>query len=175
MPNLKRLVPALALSALLAGCATPAMPVQRQEYAELKDSRTFEHEFPTVWKGIERVFAKHKVTERDPAKVTEMELRSLSARTLRTDWIVGQSRDKYVEFKVNDSPRRKQLQMRFRYTVEAKRSLGGADVRVRMDEEIERVRPDGSPAGWDRAERIDTSRVNEVLDQIQQAILSAAP
>ena len=175
MPILTRAVSALFLAALLTGCATRAMPVQRQEYAELKDSRTFEHEFPVVWKGIERVFAKHKVTDRDPAKVNEVELRSLAARTLRTDWIIGQSRDKYVEFKVNDSPRRKLLQVRFRYTVEAKRSMGGADVRVRMDEEIERVRPDGSPAGWDRAERVDSSRVSEVLDQIQQAILSAAP
>lgn len=175
MPILTRAVSALVLAALLTGCATRAMPVQRQEYAELKDSRTFEHEFPVVWKGIERVFAKHKVTDRDPAKVNEVELRSLAARTLRTDWIIGQSRDKYVEFKVNDSPRRKLLQVRFRYTVEAKRSMGGADVRVRMDEEIERVRPDGSPAGWDRAERVDSSRVSEVLDQIQQAILSAAP
>lgn len=157
-----------------AGCASK-MPVKKQAYAELKDFRTFEYEFPVVWKAIEKTFENHQVTARHPRKVSVLELKSLPKRDLDTDWILGQSRDKYVEYKVNDSPRRKLLGVRFRYHVEASRSLGGTDVRVRMDEEIERVKPNGDTAGWDSVDKIDTSRVNEILNQIDQAILSAAP
>lgn len=158
----------------LSGCSS-TMPVKKQEYAVLKDSRTYEADFPTVWKAIEKTFAKHQVVSRSPKSVDAVEMKSLAERTLETDWIIGQSRDKYVEFKVNDSPRRKLLQVRFKYQVEAKRSLGGTDVRVKMSEEIERVKPNGQTAGWDSVSEIDTSRVNEILDQIAQAQLSAAP
>jgi len=159
---------------IMTGCSH-TLPIKKQEYAVLKDTRTFEREFPEVWKGIEKTFRRYKVTSRNPSKVDAVEMKSIEERSLETDWIMGQSRDKYVEFTVNDSPRRKLLQVRFRYQVEAKRSLGGTDVRVKMEEEIERVKPTGQTAGWDRVSEIDTSRVNEVLDQMDQAMLSAVP
>lgn len=155
------------------GCSS-TREVKTQAYAVLKSHRTYEYEFPVVWKGIEKAVSGLKVTDRDPEEVDPVEMRKLDRRTLETDWVYGQSRDKYVEYKVNDSPRKKYLQTRTRYKVDARSQIGGVDVAVILSEEIERLNEDGSPAGYEGAEA-DSSRASEMLDKIQNAILSAAP
>jgi hypothetical protein len=163
---------ALGLGALSCS-SSPA--VKKVAYAELKSEKTFEHEFPAVWKAIEKTFDKYKVVERDPEEVEALEWKDLRERSLETDWIYGQSRDKYIEYKVNGLPKRKNLQTRVKFELEAKRTLGGTHVRVSIEEEIERLKLDGSSAGWDSVEQIDSSRTNEIIEKIGVAILSAAP
>ena len=177
MTAASRLVPLAALALVFglwgAGCSSgPA--VKTQAYAQLKSERTFEHEFPVVWHGIESAFRKSKVVDRDPEEVNEVELKQLSKRTLETDWTYTQSRDKYVEYKVNGTPRRKQLQMRVKYEILAKRVIGGTDVVVKATEEVEKLKEDGSPDGYEEMEP-DTSRTAEILDKINLAIMAAAP
>lgn len=164
------ILPLLALTACSSG-----PPVQEQAYAKLRDARTFEYDFPTTWKAIEAAFSNYKVTNRDPADVGVLDMKKLTRRRLDTDWIYGQSRDKYIEYKVNDLPRKQYLQTRVRYALTASSVLGGTEVRVKTDEEIERLKPDNTTAGFDKAADVDTSRPAEMLDRINQALLSAAP
>jgi hypothetical protein len=158
--------------ALASSCAsTPT--VRRQAYADLREKWTFESELPTVWKGIEKAFEHYRVTQRDPSEVSPLEMKHLRERTLETDWILGQSRDKYIEFKVNDLPKKQYLQTRVRFQVRASRVLGGTEVAVHTDEELERLSIDGSVKGWEETDSRDTSRTNEMLEKIKLAILSA--
>jgi hypothetical protein len=94
---------------------------------------------------------------------------------LETDWIQAQSRDKYVEFKVNDIPQKRYLWTRIKYKVIAESSLGGTQVTVNTQEEVERLNQNGTSAGYEKVSEIDPSRPNEILEKIQMAILSAAP
>lgn len=169
----------LALMAALtlgSACATgdKSRPVKAQGYAELRNTRTFEYELPTVWKAIENVMRNHKVTERDPSEVDALEMRKLARRTLDTEWFYAQSRDKYQEYEANGSPRKVYLQTRIKYRVEAKRSIGGTDVTVKTLEEVERLNPDGTPEDYETSDSPDPSRANEILDRINQVILSGA-
>jgi hypothetical protein len=135
----------------------------------------YEYEFPVVWKGIESAMRNYSIVERDPADVDDVELKRLTKRTLETDWIQTHSRDKYIEFKVNDVPQKRYLWTRIKYNITAQTALGGTQVTVHTQEQVERLKADGTSAGYDKVDTVDTSRPNEVLERIQMAILSAAP
>lgn len=153
------------------GCSTAA-PVKTQQYAALKTARTFEYELPLVWKGIEHSLRNNKITEREPEEVDETRWPKLMERTLTTDWVYSESRDKYVEFKINDSPRKKYLQIRHRYRIQAKRVMGGTEVAIRPQEEVEKVDTrTGAPVGYEEMEA-DSSRSAEMLERIQNGIFS---
>jgi len=164
----------LSVSAGFLGCSS-GPEVKKQEYAQLRDNRVYEYEFPIVWKGIESAFRNFSVADRDPADVDAVELKRLSKRTLETDWIQTQSRDKYVEFKINDVPQKRYLWTRIKYKVIAESALGGTRVTVRTQEEVERLKDNGTPDGYEKVAEVDSSRPNEILEKIHMAILSAAP
>ena len=171
------LVALAAFSMTLAGCASSGPVVQQEKYAKLSSSRYFDYEFPTVWKGIEETFRNYKVTDRDPSDVDSIEMKKLRRRSLETDWIYGQSRDKYAETNIGGIPRRINLQTRVKYEVIAEVRIGGTQVTVNPHEEVEKLNDDGSPNGYESVpdESIDPSRANEILEKINMAILSAAP
>ena len=146
-------------SSLLSGCSS-TRPVKAQAYAKLNSERTFENDLPTVWKAIDATFRNFKIVSRDP---------------FETDWIYSQSRDKYVEYKVNNFPRKQYLQTRLKYLVKANSVMGGVHVEVVTTEEVEKLKENGTPAGYDASESPDSSRANEILEKIQNSILSAAP
>jgi hypothetical protein len=171
-PNTLLLI--FSLTFFAVGCAH-SMPVKTQAYAKLKGERTFENDLPETWKAIEAALKDHKITKRDPDEVDDGDWRGLKGRTLETDWIYSQSRDNYVEYKVNGFPRKKYLQERFKYEVEAMRVVGGTDVEVKLAEEIEKLKDDGSSAGYSPVKDPDTSRAGEFLDKINQALLAAHP
>lgn len=162
------------LSIGLSSCSSK-MDVKQQKYAKLKDSRVFENEMPDVWKAIEEVFRNYHVTDRDPNKVDGLELRKLKKRTLETDWSSTQSRDKYIEYKVNGFPRKQYLWTRMKFKIIAEAVLGGIQVTVKDVEEIQRLNQDGSDAGYETADAVDSSRTSEILDKIQAQILAAPP
>lgn len=165
---------ALSLSLASVACSS-GPPIKSQAYAKLNERRTYEYEIPVVMRGIEKALSGLKVVRRDPEEVTDLEARKLTSRRYETDWIYGQSRDKYVEYTVNDSPRRKLLQTRYKFTIEALSRIGGTDVSVRLTEEIERLKEDGTPADYVNSDEPDTSRVAEMLEKIQLGILMAPP
>jgi len=158
-------------SAVLAGCSS-GPDIKKEAYAQLKDQRTFEYEFAVVWKGIEDTVRNWKITDRDPSKVDAVEMRHLRHRTLKSDWIYTRSTDKYVEYKVNDLPRKTFLQTRLRYVIDAQTVLGGVQVTVHTNEEVEKLNNDGSPDGWATVDQVDSSRASNLLDQINQSILA---
>jgi hypothetical protein len=173
---------AVALAAVLAmtlglgaGCASSGPPVKSQSYAVLKNTRNFESDFSVVWKAIENSMRGLKVTDRDPETVDANEMRKLSHRTLKTDWFYTQSRDKYQQYESNGSPRKVYLQTRIKYEIDARRVMGGVDVTVSTSEEVEKLKKDGTPDGYDKADQPDPSRASEILDKIQGGILSATP
>ncbi len=175
MKNSRVFLLASLLASILLGSCSSSPPIKQEAYAKLSDHRTFELDFPAVWGGIENVFKEHVVKERDPEKVTDRELQNMKERKLKTDWAYTQSRDKYQEYKVNNTPRKRYLQLRVKYEVVAKAVLGGADVQILTTEEIEKLKPDGSSDGYSKVKNVDPSRPSEILEKINLAILSAQP
>lgn len=165
---------AFGLFAFASACSS-APRVQQQAYAKLNNEHTYEYEFPDVWKALETSFRNYKVADRDPSEVDPVEMKRITQRKLETDWILGQSRDKYIEYKINGSPRKQYLQTRVKYTVQVDRVIGGTHVLVKTNEEIERLNKDGTPAGWDSTGNIDPSRAAEVLDKIGQSLNAGIP
>ena len=168
-----------ALCALFfsGACATPS-PVKTQAYASLKNQRTFESELPVVWKATTKVFENYKLVSRDPKESEESDPVEMNRRTeasLESDWSYAQSRDKYVEYKVNGSPRKKYLQIRTKAKVVLKKSIAGTEVTVLPSEEVEKMMPNGTSDGYTSVEKPDSSRASEILDKIYNAILAAAP
>jgi hypothetical protein len=147
--------------------------VKQQAYATLPAHRVFEFEFPVVWNGIEIALKNQKIIVQDPKDVSTLELKKLTKRSLETDWIYSQSQDKYQEYKINDSPRKKALQVRYRYFLKAKSVLGGTEVVIQTEEEIERLNSDGTSAGYSETDAEDSSLSSGLLDKIQFAILAA--
>ena len=164
---------AVSIGISLTACSSPP-PLKKLAYAELPDQRDFEHEFSTVWHSIEKALRGQKILERDPEEANEVELKRLSKRTIETDWIYAESRDKYQEYQVNGTPRRKPLMIRYKAEVIATRILGGTNVQVKAREEVERLKADGASAGYDTTEP-DSSRAAELLEKINLAVLSATP
>jgi hypothetical protein len=169
-PFISSLLLSLALASISAGCAT-SLPYKTQQYAAHKTDRVFEQEMKVVYKAIEKAFEKQKFVSKNPKKVTPSELSQLTEATWETDWIYSQSRDKYVEYEVNSVPKRKPLQVRLKQKITAKHSIAGIQVFVETEEELERLKSDGTPNGYVEVEP-DSSRAAEVLDRIQLSILS---
>jgi hypothetical protein len=161
----------LTLTQVLFSCAS-SMPVETQKYATLRTSLDFEYPFDVTWKGIETSLAGFKVTERDPETLSLTELRNATKRTLETDWINSKSKTRYVEYKVNDLPRKKYLQVRYKYSIEATAKPGATKVTISTDEEIELLKQDGTSNGWESAKVSDTARANALLEQIKLSLLA---
>jgi hypothetical protein len=156
---------------LLWGC-TQAPPIKTLAYGDLSSEKTFEYSFPTVWKGIEEAFRKYKINERDPSDATPSELKKLTRRTLETDWIYGESRNKYEETQINGIPKKIPLQGRYKFKLVATRNLAGVLISIQVEEEIEGIHSDGSSAGYHSTGAPDPSRAAELLNKINNSILS---
>jgi hypothetical protein len=162
-----------AISVSTFSSCSSAPEVKQEDYAKLKDARMFEYEFPVVWHAIEDALHGYVVTNRDPNKVGIVEMKKIRQRTIDTDWVYSRSTEKYIEYKVNDSPRKIYLQTRTRYHLTARTVLGGVEVAVDPQEEIEKLKEDGSSQGFVSADAPDRTLASTMLDKINQAILAA--
>lgn len=162
----------LMASNWVTGC-TSTPPLKTQAYAKLSHKRTFEAPFPDVWQAIERSLQNYKVLKQDSDDKTDgVPSRKASSGVIQTDWVYGQSRDKYQEYSINGSPRKIELPARFKYQIKAKSILGGTQVTIETSEEVEKVHSDGSPAAYSSTDNPDPSRASELLDKIQLNLLS---
>ncbi|MBC7692726.1 MAG: hypothetical protein H7222_13270 [Methylotenera sp.] len=172
---MKRILPlellSLSVLSVFAGCSH-SQPIKAQQYAPMKNHRTFEYELPTVWKAIQDVFREYKVS--DQQLHDTQDLRKATEVSLETDWSYSLSREKFVEYTLNDKPKKRYLQTRTRQKVIAKRSMGGTDVLIDVTEEVENLKPNGSSDGYNKASHPDPGRAGDTLDQIEHSILSAA-
>ncbi len=163
-----------AMILLMSACASSPV-VKSQDYAKMPGSHFYEHEFPSVWKGVEAALKNYKILERDPEEVSSVEMKNLTQRTLETDWIYSQSQDKYQEYQVNGSPRKKYLQLRYKHEIVAKRAVGGTEIAVKTVEEIEKLKPDGTSLGFSQSDSTSPSLSHDLLEKINLAVLSNPP
>lgn len=159
--------------AMAAGCASGGGKVEKQAYAKLQGSSTLEYDFPAVWKGIEAAVRGQKVVERDPEEVDPIEMKNLTHRKLETDWVYTRSTEHFQAYKVNGLPRKTYLQARVRYKIDAQSVMGGTQVSVRVDQEIEKLKEDGRSDGYSPVDEVSSNVAAEMLEKIRLAVLSA--
>lgn len=155
----------------LMGCSS-SPEVQRQDYATLPTEWTFEQDLKTVWRGIEKALSNQRIAERDPGEVAHNEWSSLRERTIQTGWIYGRSNEKFITYQVNGFPKKKYLQVRYRYYVKANTEIGGTHVSIEQEEEVQRLDDEGKPDGYETSDEPDASRGNRLLKNIELALLS---
>lgn len=165
-------VSSLALVALASGCAS-GPTVGTQDYARMSTSKTLEYDMNTVWKATEEMLRKYKVKDREPEQANPVEIRKLTEATWETDWVYSQSATKFVEYKVNDFPRKKYLQQRVRYKIQARTVIGGVEVAIATDEEVQRLKADGTPDGYSEEGEPDSSLPHKMLQKIEQGVHAA--
>lgn len=164
MNNLKhgaKIVTALILGTLSLALFACSTGYKTQEYAKLPNSKVFEEEYETVWKGIVLAFEEYKLEEQDK-----------DAGRLKTDWIYSTSNEKYIEYQVNGFPRKRYLQTRYKLNLSAEKHLGGVRVAITPEEEVEALKSDGTFDSWKEVSEFDTIRANDALRNVELKILS---
>lgn len=154
------------------GCST-APTVKSQGYAQLQNHRSFDYELPIVWKGIEEALKSYRILRRAPDPIDALDLNRSDFRSLETDWVYSQSREKYVEFKLNGFPKKQYLQTRLKYRVSAKKVLGGVEVKIFTSEEVENIKADGTPGSYEPSAVPDSAPAHQLLEKIENSILAA--
>jgi len=153
----------LALTAILAvGCATSSTTdVKKEAYAKLNSKRMFEYPIDKVNGATSEVAKAYPVLSQKEEKDHSL--------TIETDWVLGESRDKYVNYKNNEHMRHKNLQSRFKYSIRVAPAMGGAEVSVKATEEVEKLNKDGTPDGFHSVKNsdVDSSRANEFLNRVE--------
>ena len=153
----------LGLALLLTLSACSSAEYKKQAYAEQKTSKVMEYDYAVVWKGVKEALSEYKLEE-----ASEEEGRAV------TDWAYSTSSQKYIDVLVNGQPRRKHLQVRYKYKISIKRQIIGVLVDVQTEEEVENLSSEGAFKGWSDVdeENHDTTRTHEMLEIIERKILS---
>lgn len=144
---------------LFLGACSSGPEVKTQAYANEQTSRTMEYEYPVVWKGIKEALSEYRIREA-----------SEEEGLIRTDWAYSTSTDKYVSVVVNQQPRRKYLQTRYRFTITAKKQIIGVLVDVKVEEEIEKMNKDGQFQSWQEVGEPGSKRAHDLLVNIERQI-----
>lgn len=145
MKNLILFVLTIALSA----CSTSS--TQKGKYGEEKNAAKYTSTYDFV-ESPEKVLRSAKTVlenwtrESDPPTSRAIKEDDTS---METGWIYGQSKDKFVEYKHNNIPRRKTLAVRRKYKYTAVPSLSGSQISLSVEEELEQVDlKSGERTGW---------------------------
>ena len=149
---------AVGAAAIGFGCST-GPKYKTQAYAKEQTSRTMEYDYGIVWKGIRDALQDHKIREANEEK-----------GIVETDWAYSTSNDKYLDVVINQQPRRKYLQTRYRYRITAQKQMIGVLVDVNIEEEVEKLKSDGTFQRWHSVDEPGTSRPHEMLMRIEQKI-----
>ena len=143
-----------------AACSS-SPKVKKQQYAVLSNSKEFEEEFSTVWKGILAATEEFKIVDKEADK-----------GTMETEWIYSTSTEQYVEFTVNGFPRKHYIQSRYKYFINADKMMGKVKVTVSTRQEIEKMKSDGNFDSWIESDTPDSSRAAELINAIEFKMLS---
>lgn len=140
----------LTLSTLLflAACSSTKGTYQEQAGPKFSNTKEFSQKPEVVLRAAKIVLEELTYASKPPASKKVHE----DGDTLRTGWVYGTSRDKYVSYLHNGAPQRKNLAVRRQYGYTVTPSLGGSQVVVSIEEEIEEVDLDsGEHEGWQNA------------------------
>lgn len=135
----------LAIFALSSCASKNAAKYKEEAQPKFSSSRALV-EKPEQVRNAARAVLEEITAESDPAAsgaVHEDE------DAIRTGWVYSTSKDKYVVFDFNGSPKRKQLAARRKIAYSVSPALAGSMVTVRVEEEIQEVDlKTGEPKGW---------------------------
>ncbi|RYZ97719.1 MAG: hypothetical protein EOP11_21660 [Proteobacteria bacterium] len=137
----------LSLSFLLAACSSNS---HQAKYAEEKNAPKFSNarsyvEAPPVVRIAARAVLDELNRASEPAVTGSIK----GEDVLRTGWVYGVAKNRYLEFKANGKPMRKELRVRRKYGYGITPSLAGTDVNFQVEEE--NIRLDlktGEELGW---------------------------
>lgn len=135
--------------------------VKKQGYAKLATAKDFEEDYQVVWTAVLAALEDYKIAEKDQ-----------DDGEVKTDWVYTTSNEKYIEYQVNGFPRKKYLQTRYKINAFLEKQLESVKVRVDLEQELEKLKSDGSSDGWKSESDVDSIRANEILKLIENKILS---
>jgi len=161
----------LALPLLLASCAgktpPPALKEEKNK-AKFAESRAFT-EKPELVLAAAHAALDELTRESDPPASGPVQAETGS---VKTGWVHGRSRDKYVQYDYNGSPRRKQLTVRRQYSAGVQPALAGSQVELGIEEELEEVDlKTGLPKGW-KSVKPDPAAFDLLMKRIRDRIRS---
>jgi hypothetical protein len=151
----------------LMGCASQKDAKYRQDpRPKFSDSRDFEQK-PELIKPIAESLLKKKIAASDPSLAVNTES-DLAA--LKTDWIYGVSKDKYLVFDFNGSPKRKPIPVRRKYIITLAPSVAGTLASVNITEEIADLdKKTGQEKGW-KSVPADRALYQDFFSELELAI-----
>lgn len=142
----------LTLCVLLSSCASSA---DKAKYREEKNAPKFGNSRSYVEAPEDILLAARAVLdelsrESNPPATSSVKMTDDSAQT---GWVYSISKDKYVEFQFNGTPRRKPLRIRRKYTYTVNPSLAGSQVLMTVDEDLMKIDlKTGEEKGWSSVE-----------------------
>lgn len=159
----------LLLVLVMSSCATAKHPKEIvQEQPKFANSRSFEEE-PKFVKAAAQKVLEDMIQASDPPTNAAVKI---EGDTLRSGWVYGVSKDKYVSYDFNGAPRRKALKVRRNFIFTVTPSLAGSNVVVSADEELEKIDlKSGESKGW-RSAAVDNSVYDEMLRRLKEKIRS---
>lgn len=151
-------LPLLFLS-LIVACGTA--PVEKEKKLPQFISGDFvEGSYDVVWKALETAMQDYPIVESDP-----------SEGYLETGWIGGRSKTHYAPYKGRyESPKRLPLSSRFRFFVDLEKKVGGVQINIESEEQIQLLDNEGKSTGrWKQIEP-DTRHHKELIAAIREAL-----
>lgn len=148
MRNLFSLV---AIALLLSACSSGPKAKYKEEEntAKFATERSFTETPDTVLRAA-RAVLDELMHESDPPATGALKG---NEESVRTGWVYGLSKDKWVAYDFNGTPRRKQLAVRRKYTYTVVPGLAGTKVNYGIEEELQQVDlKSGEPTGWKSVE-----------------------
>lgn len=148
---MKYFIAALLFVGALSSCSSgpKAKYKEEQNTPKFAQAKAFTESPDTVLRAARAVLDELQ-RESDPP--TNASLKG-NDESVRTGWVYSMSKDKYVEYDFNGTPKRKQLAVRRKYTYTAVPGLAGTQVSYGIEEEIQKVDlKSGEPTGWESVE-----------------------
>jgi hypothetical protein len=157
----------LFLVTIFTACAsTPKGTYKEQATPKFANTKDFNEKPEEVRRAAKVVLEELTQASEPPASKKVHE----DGDTLRTGWVYGTSRDKYVEYKHNGTPRRKALAVRRQYAYTISPGLGGSQVIISLEEEVEDVDLNtGENQGWKNAAP-DQAIYDQMLRKLREKI-----
>lgn len=136
---------ALIILLSLTACSSSPKYKEEENTPKFATSRSFTENPETILRAARAVLDELSRESNPPATGA---LKG-NDESVRTGWVYSTSKDKYVEFDFNGSPRRKLLGMRRKYSYTAVPNLAGSQVTFGVEEEIQDVdAKSGEANGW---------------------------
>ena len=148
----------LALS-LIVACGTASIKKEKK-LPQFISGDFVEGSYEAVWKALGTATQDYPVVESDP-----------SEGHLETGWLAGQSKTHYSPYQGRyQSPKRLPLSSRYRLFVDLEKKVGGIEVHIESEEQIQMLDNEGKPTGkWKQIEP-DTRHHQELISAIREAL-----